>query len=327
VESVKFIKPTEEQLATARRDDLDRAATEKPRQGLDGQWYWSDGSPAPSAAEYAAQQAEASAGTDPADAIPTIEEIGDPVKDAAAERQAQTDSIVGRYGNVTLDTSEADQARKLQDEAAGMQRDIYDKLQSYDPNAAADAAAKRATSQTLAMARSAPGGAGARQAAMFQAIQQTPAIQSQAATDAAGQQRQNTALAAQAAGQFADVAGGTRAQDLQQAQAETNTGLEVAQGISQALGRNMGIDSDEAKFLAQAKLALENLRLDWAGLSEQERASKAQEALQAAGLEAQWKMFKEKQKVGFLDVVGALTGAARGGVSTYAEGKKAELWE
>jgi hypothetical protein len=258
--------------------------------------------------------------------IPTIEDIGAPVQGAAQTRTGQTNDIVDRYGNVKLDTTEADQARATQNEALGMQRDIYNKLAAYDPNAAADANAKRATSQTLAVARSAPGGAGARQAAMFQAIQQAPAIQSAAANDAVNQQRQNTQLMAQTAGQFADVAGGTRAQDLQQAQAETNTGLEVAQGISQALGRDMTLTSDEAKFLSQAKLALENLKLDWSQFSEQERAARAQEALRKAGLEQQWKQFKQSQEVGFLDVVGALTGTAKSAVGTYAAGKQSGLW-
>src|SRR6185295_19026936 len=105
-----------------------------------------------------------------------------------------------------------------------------------------------------------------------------------------------------------------------------NTGLEVAQGISQALGRDMTLTSDEAKFLSQAKLALENLKLDWSQLSEQERAARAQEALQKAGLEQQWKQFKQSQEVGFLDVVGALTGTARSAVGTYAAGKQGGLW-
>lgn len=260
------------------------------------------------------------------DTIPTTDEIGAPVGAAADKRTDQTNQIADRYGSVKLDTTAADEARGQQNEALGMQRDIYSKLMSFDPNAAADAAAKRATASSVAMARSAPGGAGARQVAMNMALQNQPAIQSEAAQGAVQQGAQMTQQAAQAAAGFAQTAGGTRAQDLQQAQAQTDTGLSIAQGISQALGRDMTLTSDEAKFLSQAQIELNKLGLDWSQLSEQERASRAQEALQKAGLDAQWKMFKEKQKVGFLDVVGAITGTARSTVETYGSGKKSGLW-
>jgi len=254
------------------------------------------------------------------------EDTAQAVRDAGTVRNEQTSDIVDRYSAVQLDTGPADRAREMQDKALGMQEQIYNKLLDYDPKAAADAASKRAMNAAMVQARSAGGGAGGRQAAMFQALQQTPGIQAEAARGAVDTQTRNTQLAAQAATSFAGTAQGQRGQDISQAQAEVDTGLSVANGISNAIGRDMQLTSDDAKFLGTLKAQLERLNLDWAGLSEQERAAKADEAIRNAGLEQQWKQFRESQKVGVLDVIGAITGTARSAVGTYAAGKQSGLF-
>lgn len=251
---------------------------------------------------------------------------GSAIAASAAARQAGTNDIVDRYSAIQMDTGPADQAREQQQQALDMQKAIYDKLLSYDPTAESDAASKRAMSRGLAMARSSGGGAASRQAAQFQAIQQSPAIQAAAADQANQQAQRNTQLAAQAASQYAQTAAGTRSQDIQQAQAEVDTGINVANGISNAIGRDMQITSDEAKFLGQMQTVIEKLNIDWASLDEATRAAKVEEALRKEGLDQQWKMFKKSQDVGVLDVVGAVVGTARAGVGTYAQGKGAGLW-
>ena len=258
--------------------------------------------------------------------VPTVDDIGAPIAAARDKRTDQTNDLVDRYSAVQLDTSQADQARQQQDQALGMQKAIYDKLLSYDPAAEAEANAKRTTRQALAVAGSAPGGAASRQAARFQALQQMPAIQSESANAANEQAARNTQLAAQAAAGFAQTAQGTRGQDITQASQQADLGIQVANGIAQAVGRDIQLTSDEAKFLGQAQLALGNLDLNWAQLDEQQRAAKAEEELRKAGLDQQWKQFKESQKVGVLDVIGAITGTARSGVGTVAAGKQAGLW-
>lgn len=258
--------------------------------------------------------------------MPTLEEVGAPVAAGADQRRGLTNDIVDRYSAVQMDTGPADRAREQQDRALGMQENIYDKLLNYDPEAAADAASKRAMNSALVMARSQGGGAGARQAAQFQALQQMPAIQSSAAQQAVDTQARNTQLAAQAAAGFAQTAQGQRGQDITQAQAQVDTGLGVANGIANALGRDMQLTSEEAQFLGKMQAELEKLNLDWASLDENQRAAMAQEALRKAGLEQDWAMFKKSQDVGFLDVLGAITGTARAGVETYGAGKKSGLW-
>jgi hypothetical protein len=253
-------------------------------------------------------------------------ELLDYVRSARDERRVATDDLVNRYSAIQLDTGPADQARQAQERAIGLQQNIYDKLMSYDPRAEANAASQRATARAMTMARSGGGGAAARQAAQFQALQQSPAIQAEAAAQANAQAQRNTQLAAGAASSIADIAQGTRGQDIDQAQAVVNTGLNVANGIANAVGRDLQLTSDEAKFLGQMQIALERLNVDWASLDETQRANIANEALRAEGLEQEWKMFQKSQEIGVLDVLGAVTGTARAGVSTYAQGKQAGLW-
>ncbi len=254
------------------------------------------------------------------------EVIEDEIGATRENRALQTQGLVDRYSAVQLDTGPADEARRAQQEALGMQKSIYDKLMAYDPEAAAAAQSKRATNAALVAARSGGGGAAARQAAQFQALQQSPAIQAEAANMASQQQTRNTQLAAQAASAYADTAQGTRGQDLNQAQAQVDTGLSVANGIANVIGRDLEMTSNEAMFLGKMQTALEQLDIDWAQLDETQRANIANEALRKAGLEQEWKQFKESQKIGVLDVVGAITGTARAGVGTYAQGKQAGLW-
>lgn len=284
------------------------------------------------AATYAAPAPATTTEVDPAAKpsdsadIPTVDQIGAPVTAAAAERDQQTSDLVNRFSATTLDTGQADATRTQQNQALGMQKDIYDKLMSYDPQAEAAAQAKRSTAQSLAVAKSGPGGAASHQAAQFQALQQMPAAQAEAANAANAQSARNTQLAAEAASGYATTAGATRSQDIQQASTEANLGLQVGNSIATAVGRDIQLTSDEAEFMGNASLALSKLDLDWAHLDEQQRASAVDEELRKQGLEQQWKQFKESQKVGALDILGAITGTAKSAVGTYAAGKTAGLF-
>lgn len=260
------------------------------------------------------------------DRVPSLEEVSAPVDEAANDRSRQTTDLVNRYSAIQMDTGPADQARQLQQKALGSQQAIYDKLMAYDPAAEAQAASKRAMARTLTAARSGGGGAAARQAAQFQALQQSPSIQAEAANTANEQQARNVQQAAQVAAGMAQTAAGTRSQDIQQAQAETDTGLSIANGVANVVGHDIQLTSDEARFLSQAQQELAKLNLDWASLDERQREAKADEAMQKAGLDQQWKMFKKSQEHDFLDYLGALTGTARSGVQTYAAGKQSGLW-
>lgn len=255
------------------------------------------------AAEEEAKNAEAAAIADQAAA---------PVEEAQDERETQTDDLVQRYGAIQLDKGPAEAAR-------AQQQKILDKLLSYDPNAAAAQAQQKATQSQLAIARSAPGGAGAKQASMFQALQQAPAIASQTASDAVRQQQQNTQMAAQ-------LVSGTRSQDIDQASREADLGVNAANGIAQAVGRDIQLTSEEARFLGQAQLAIQNLKLDWARMSEQEREARVSEELQRLGLKQQADQFAASQELTFKDVVGgimSLGGAGiQGGFTLAAAGQK-----
>jgi hypothetical protein len=241
-------------------------------------------------------------------------------------RQTATDSIVDRYSAITMDTGPADQARQAQERGMTMQQAIYDKAMAYDPAGEADAASKRSMTRQMAMARSGAGGAAAQQAQQFQALQNSPAIQAESAAMANQEAQRQTQIAAKAAGDYAHIATGTRSQDINQAQAEVDTGLNVANGISNAIGRDMQLTSEEAQFLGKMQLAFDQQDIDWASLDETKRANLVNEILKKEGLEQQWKQFKASQDVGVLDVVGAIVGTARGAVGTAAAGKTAGLW-
>ncbi len=242
------------------------------------------------------------------------------------ERGEATDSIVDRYSAVTMDTGPADQARQAQERGLSMQQAIYDKALAYDPAGEADAASKRAMTRSLAMAKSGGGGAAARQAAQFQALQSSPAIQAESAATANAEAARQTQIAAKAAGDYAQIATGTRSQDIDQAQAQVDTGLNVANGIANAIGRDLQLTSDEAQFLGKMQLAFDQQDIDWASLDETKRANLVEEILRKEGLEQQWKQFKSSQDIGVLDVVGAVVGTARGAVGTAAAGRTARLW-
>lgn len=241
-----------------------------------------------------------------------------------ATRGAQTQDIVNKYGAVQMDTGQSDQSRGWQQNALSMDQQLYDKLTSYDPEAEAKKASDQALQNQVALAKSGGGGAGARQASMFQALQQAPAIQQQAQDQALATQRSNLNQASIIASNYANTAGGTRGQDITQSQDVADVGLKVADGISNAVGRDMQLTSGEAQFLGQMQMAVESADQNWAQLSETERENAFNDIMKAKGLQQQWDEFQAGQKLTVKDVVGgivSLGGEAVGGAFKLAASK------
>lgn len=232
--------------------------------------------------------------------------IGTDIAGSENANQAATANLVDRYSDLSYDPTLSNQSRQIQQQAADQYTQMYGKLASYDPQEEARRAAGLTMQNQLAIAKSATGGAGARQAAMTGAIQSAPAIEEQANANARQQLQTNQQQMLQAASGLGNVASGTRSADLAQQQSSVDTGLQVANGISAAVGRSLQITQSDAQFLAQAQLALQNLKLDWSKLTEQQREAAATEAMQQAGLDLQMKQFQASQSITPKDLLGAI---------------------
>jgi hypothetical protein len=260
-------------------------------------------------------------GSGPTGAPGTTDIADQTAQDVAADRtnaDAQTQGLVARFGDVGYDASQANESRALQNAGASMNQQLFSKLLQYDPEAEAKKQAQRAMQSQVALARSAGGGAGARQAAMFGALEQAPAIQQQAQDQALATQRQNQQEALQAASQYGQIATATRGQDTTQAENQANLGLSVANGIAGVVGHDLDISHSDAQMLANVKIALESANINWAQLSEQERHDKAEEIIQQKGLDQQWKQFQATQKITGKDILGGIF--SLGGAAIQAGG-------
>lgn len=257
------------------------------------------------------QATDAAARQNAANGQTAINAQGDKTQTTANQ---DTASIVDRYSDVSYDPSLSDASRAQQAQALGMNQQIYDALSKYDPEESARHAADLQLKNQIAIARSAPGGAGARQAAMFSALEQAPAIQQAAGQQARQQQQLNQQQMLTAAAQSGQIAAGTREADLAQQQAQTNTGLQIANGIASALGRHMDITASDANMLTQAQIALQGLKLNWSTLTEQQREAQVNEALEKAGLDERIKEFAAKQKLTLKDIAGAAVTLGSAGI-------------
>lgn len=114
-------------------------------------------------------------------------------------------------------------ARNDQQLALEKQSDLLDRILGFDPSGYAEEFSDNALARATALARSTGGGAAARQAGVFGALEQMPAIQAEAQRAAQTLENQRLNAAQAAVGKFGDLAYGVRGQD--QAQEEFNAEL------------------------------------------------------------------------------------------------------
>ncbi len=223
-----------------------------------------------------------------------------------AQIQADKQALIDKWAGVKWDDTQNQESRDAEQNAAALNKQVYDKLAAYDPTQEAKTESDKALQNQMSIARSAGGGAAQKQAAMFQALQQAPQIQQQSAEDARTKREQLTRDALTASSQYGQVVSGTRGHDIQTQQSEGQLGVQLASGMTGVMQHAEDLTQNDMQFLGQARLALETEARGWAGLSEQEREAKVDEALKQAGLDQQWKEFKAGQKITGKDLFGAL---------------------
>lgn len=243
---------------------------------------------------------------------PIATAVADRVEDNDADRAAAVGENTANVRAAQRAFEDADElsleARGQQQEGLAMNRELYDLLLNFDPEAYAQQQSSEATARALSIARGAGGGAGARQFALQQAIESAPAAQAEAAQAAQSLEAQRRGQALKASEQYGSLITATRGQDQARAEALGTLGLEVASAIFGAQAFDMQLDSAETEMLGNVYLALERLNQGWAGLDEQEREARAREALAQQGLEQQWDMFLKSRELTAKDVLGGIFG-------------------
>lgn len=233
-------------------------------------------------------------------------DVQDNVDSDKEQRDNDRVSLSDLYNDSKYDGSpEADESRRNQQAALGKQVELYDLLAKFDPDAYAKKASDLAMSNELALARSQVGAAAGAEG-LFQAQEQAPTIQASARRDADAQQLQRQQLAAQVTGQMGDLATSTRGQDIGEAQAKSEFGVRIADGISQVTGLDWQLDDKETETLANVALALDAQNIDWARLDLDSQIAEVNRILGEAGLSQQWRIFQAGQKLTTKDLYGGL---------------------
>jgi len=242
------------------------------------------------------------------------------------DRANALQSVIDRYDAVKegFDTSQQDESRQAQREAQQQNRELFSRATAYDPKAAAAQFSEESLSKALAVARSAPGGA-SRESALFNALEALPAIQAEGQKQANAEGRSQQQVALQASNQLGQLATGTRSQDEGQQEFYTGLGQDAAQAIASFTGHNLDLDSRDREFLGEVALQLAQLDLSRDEMESDEGLKKLELQLAKQGLDQEWRIFKESQKVTGKDILGGIFslggGIISGGASILAAGK------
>ncbi len=240
------------------------------------------------------------------------------------KRDNALQGLIDRFDEArdSFDTTQQDQSRQAQRQALGQNQQIFQQANSFDRDAAAKRSGDEALAASLAIARSAPGGA-SRASALMNALQAQPAIQAEAQRDANAEGRQQQNIALQASAQLGQIAGQTRGQDEAQAEAFTGIGLDVAKSIANATGQNLDLDQRDREFLGEVALAAANLDLDIERLGVDEALRQLELQLAKEGLAQEYKIFKQSQKITGKDILGGIFGLGGSAISGFFSGKAA----
>jgi hypothetical protein len=237
-------------------------------------------------------------------------------QDSEAQREFQGGKLSQQFNDAAFGISDAaDESRGMQRGALAKQQQLYDLLTSFDPDAYAEQFSDLALKNQLAIARSSTGGAASGQAGMFEALRQAPGIQAEAQRGAQAVQDRRLGQAAEVTSQMGQLATAQRGQDITQDQLKSEFGVRIAQGIADFTGLQWELDSRDSALLAEIALALDSQDIQWAALSLEEQIAEANRVLAERGLDQQWKMFKEGQKLTEKDIFGGLVSILGEGIS------------
>lgn len=246
----------------------------------------------------------------------------------AANEQARSDrgnalqDVIDRFDAIKPDTGLADQSRRTQQEAVDLNRQLFDKANSYDPKAAASRFSEESLASALAIARSAPG-AQSRESALFNALESLPALQAEGQRQANAEGRTQQGVALQAAGQLGQQATATRSADEQRTETFASLGLDVAQNISNAVGHDLDLDQRDREFLGEVALAVARLNLDTEHMTIDQQEAELNRALAYEGLDQEWRIFKQSGKITDRDILGGIFSLGGAAISGLASGKAA----
>ena len=244
--------------------------------------------------------------------------------EGATDRKNALQSVVDRFESAqdSFSTEQQDQSRLVQQQAQRQSAQVFDQAMGFDRDAAAARYSDEALSNALAIARSGPGGA-ARSSALFNALESVPAIQAEAGRQANAEARSQQNLALGATQALGNLATQTRSQDESQAEAYTGIGLDVAKNIANFTGQNLELDQRDREFLGEVALQVASLDLDWEKLGVDESLRKLELELAKQGMEQEWKIFKESQKITGKDILGGIFGLGGSAISGWSAGKAA----
>lgn len=253
------------------------------------------------------------------------EDAGIRSDEGATDRKNALQSVIDRFQTAqdSFSTGAQDQSRQAQQQAIQQNRELFARATGFDRDAAAKRYSDEALANSLAIARSAPGGA-TRASALFNALEAQPAQQAEGQRQANAEARQQENVALQASGQLGQLATQTRGQDEAQAEAYTGIGLDVAKQISNFTGQNLQLDQRDREFLGEVALQVANLNLDVQKLGVDEALRQLELQLQKEGLDQEWKMFKQNQKITGKDILGGVFSLGGGVVSSLFTGLAAK---
>lgn len=211
--------------------------------------------------------------------------IGDRAQQRQQDAQRAVDEVVSGFDEaVGLDTRAADEARGYQRDVLDRQQAIINRILDFDPQAFAQMFTDQSLAALLAGARSARGGAGAVNSAVFAAQQQAPALFAQGQEQAAQLESQRLQAAGQVASDMGGLATNIRAGDENRSQFLADLGLRAQEGIASIIGVDMQLD-------AQATRDLGLFSVEFAKIFQQGQAMDLQQQL------AQWDNLMRKYAV------------------------------
>lgn len=239
------------------------------------------------------------------------------------DRTNALQSVIDRFDDIETDNTLGDDSRRIQQEATDLNRQLFEKANSYDRDAAAAKFSEESLASALAIARSAPG-AQSRESALFNALESLPALQAEGQRQANAEGREQQQVALKAAGQLGQQATQTRSQDEQRAETAASLGLDVARGIADQVGHDLDLDQRDREFLGEVALAVARLNLDRENMTIEQQEAELNRALAREGLLQEWRIFKAGGDITDRDLLGGLFsigGAVVGGVAGgYAAG-------
>jgi hypothetical protein len=181
--------------------------------------------------------------------------------------QAAVDSLLNDWRNAnSVDTTAADESRRLQRDVFNRQTDIINRILDFDPEAYAQMFADQSLSALSAQARSARGGAGAVNAALFGAQAQAPQLFATGQQQAAQLESQRLGMAGDVAAQSGQLATEVRSGDEQRSQFKADLGVRVTQGLTDLTGMDLQLDARAQEQIANMALEFAQLYQGYVGM-------------------------------------------------------------